>query len=89
MREYSKIEFEDGTFQEEEMYTHKGRRHRDGGPAVTRRERDGSTLVMWYRQGVLHRDDGPARIQRAPDERVTSEEYYRVNRHGIRTPFSG
>ena len=47
------------------------------GPAVVRRDSDGSTLEQYYRDGKLHRDDGPAMICHNPNDGVTQERYYR------------
>lgn len=37
------------------------------GPAVVRREADGSSSDVYYRDGELHREDGPALVRRAAD----------------------
>ena len=37
------------------------------GPAQVRREADGSSSDVYYRDGELHRDDGPALVRREAD----------------------
>ena len=37
------------------------------GPAVVRREADGSSSDVYYRDGELHREDGPALVRREAD----------------------
>jgi hypothetical protein len=37
------------------------------GPAIVRREADGSSSDVYYRNGELHRDDGPALVRREAD----------------------
>ena len=46
------------------------------GPAVFRRERDGSMVEAYYRDGKLHREDGPAIVKRSAAG-TTEKEYYR------------
>lgn len=54
--------------------------HREGGPAVTRR--DGQQF--WYQGGVLHREDGPAIICAVNLFHVNHPNYERYMRHNPR-----
>ena len=80
MKNYTRTDYDDGTFEDSETYTDpEGLNHREGDkPAVRQHFQDGSETLRWYIHGVLARPTGgPVVVHRSSTGEVVFETFPR------------